>query len=277
MTHETKNVTLPSGATLPYVERGDRSGAPVLLLHGYTDSWRSFEPVLPYLPDSLRAFALTQRGHGDADRPATGYRPDDFAADVGAFMDALGLESAVVAGHSMGAAVARRFAALRPERVRGLVLMGSFLRLKGNPAIAELCDAVRAIEDPIDPDFVREFQLSTLARPVPDGLVDLVVRESLKLPARVWKEVLEPMVEEDDTGDLGRISAPTLVAWGDRDAFVPRSDQDGLVAAVPRAELVVYPGGHAFHWEDPRGFAADLAAFVEATAGSFGAATRRAS
>src|SRR5688572_7520658 len=101
MTPEPKTIALPGGITLHYVERGDPAGVPVLLLHGYTDSWRSFEPVLPFLPPGVRAFALTQRGHGDSDRPATGYHPDDFVSDVEAFLDALGIESAVVVGHSM--------------------------------------------------------------------------------------------------------------------------------------------------------------------------------
>src|SRR5215218_9009180 len=72
------SVRLATGVTLPYVEQGDPTGVPVVLLHGITDSWRSYEPVLPYLPDSIHAFAPTQRGHGDSDRPATGYRFEDF-------------------------------------------------------------------------------------------------------------------------------------------------------------------------------------------------------
>jgi alpha-beta hydrolase superfamily lysophospholipase len=61
--------------------RAIAAGVPVILLHGITDSWRSFEPVLPHLPASIRAFALSQRGHGDSERPAAGYHPRDFAAD----------------------------------------------------------------------------------------------------------------------------------------------------------------------------------------------------
>src|SRR5262245_45048593 len=68
-----RSVKLPSGIKLQYVEQGNGDGVPLVFLHGYTDSWRSFERVLPHLPESIRAFALTQRGHGDADRPAAGY------------------------------------------------------------------------------------------------------------------------------------------------------------------------------------------------------------
>lgn len=104
---------------LQYVEHGDPAGTPVLLLHGVTDSWRSFETVLPHLPASIRAFAVTQRGHGDASRPPAGYRYADFAADLVALMDVLGLESALVSGHSMGRAIAQRFAIDYPERTLG--------------------------------------------------------------------------------------------------------------------------------------------------------------
>src|SRR5215208_938620 len=59
-----QSVELPNRVTLPYVEQGDPSGVPVVLLHAIADSWRSFERVLSDLPESIHAFALTQRGHG---------------------------------------------------------------------------------------------------------------------------------------------------------------------------------------------------------------------
>ena len=123
---EAQAVTLPNGVTLPYVEQGPAPGTPVVFLHGVTDSWHSFEHVLPHLPRALRAIALTQRGHGDASRPDGGYHYADMAADVAAFMDALRHPEAVVVGHSMGGLIAQRFAADYPARTRGLVLIGSF-------------------------------------------------------------------------------------------------------------------------------------------------------
>jgi non-heme chloroperoxidase len=107
-TPKIKSVELPGRVKLPYVEQGDPSDVPVVLLHAIADSWRSFEPVLSELPESIHAFALTQRGHGDASRPARGCHSRDFAADLVAFMDALHLEAAVVAGGSSGGFVARR-------------------------------------------------------------------------------------------------------------------------------------------------------------------------
>lgn len=266
---EIKTVELPYRVRLEYAEQGDPSGVPVVLLHGITDSWRSFERVLPHLPGSIHAFALSQRGHGDSNRPASGYRPRDFAADLGAFMDALGLGSAVIAGHSMGSAVAQRFAIDHPERVLGLVLAGAVTTWRGHPDFVELWDSVvSTLEDPVDPGFVREFQESTLARPVPPEFVDAVVRESRKLPARVWKAALrEGLLRDDFSGELGEILAPTLIVWGDRDGLT-RSEQGPLAAAIAGSRLLVYPGaGHGLHWEEPARFAADLAAFAEEVAG----------
>src|SRR5918997_3538222 len=92
MSRSTHTIQLATGVTLPYVEHGDPAGVPTVMLHGYSDSSRSFELLLPQLPESIHAFALTQRGHGDADKPASGYRPEDYAADVAAFLDAMGVE-----------------------------------------------------------------------------------------------------------------------------------------------------------------------------------------
>ena len=263
-------VSLPNGIRLPYVEHGDPLGVPVVFLHGVTDSWRSFEPVLPELPAGIRAFALTQRGHGDADRPETGYRPQNFAADVDAFMEALQLGPAVVVGHSMGGSVAQRLALDYPERLLGLVLAGARVAWQDQPDVAELVQyVVSELRDPVERGFVAEFQQSTLAQPVPPAFFDTAVRESLKLPARVWRDVfLEGVAGADHTGLLGGIRAPTLLLCGDRDTFA-RSGQEPLAEAIPGSRLVTYPrAGHALHWEEPARFAADLAAFVRQLTGA---------
>ena len=264
MTPQIESVELPDGVHLEYVEAGNPSGIPVLLLHGLSDSWRSFELVLPHLPESIRAFALSLRGHGDSSRPEAGYHARDFAADAAAFMDALHIEAAVIVGHSLGSSIAQRFAIDYPERSLGIVLVGSFASLANSPAPRELWEVVSTLEDPVDPDFVREFQESTLAQPVPPEFFETVVHESLKLPNRVWRAVVAASMQEDFSGELNKIKAPTLLVWGDQDGMVPQSDQDAQTATIAGARLEVYPGvGHAVHWEAPERFASDLATFVE--------------
>jgi non-heme chloroperoxidase len=86
--------------------------------------------------------------------------------------------------------------------------------------------------------------------------------------------VFEGFFEDDFSGDLDKINAPTLIVWGDQDAFCSRSDQDAIAQAIAGSQLVVYPGaGHGLHWEEPGRFAADLLAFAENLGGS---GTRRA-
>jgi pimeloyl-ACP methyl ester carboxylesterase len=260
-----KSIDLSSEVRLPYVEQGNISGIPVIFLHAIADSWHSFERVLPHLPDSIHAFAVTQRGHGDASCPADGYRPEDFAADLAAFMDAVHLEAAVIAGGSSGGFTARRFAIEHPERALGLVLLGSPATFQNKPEALELWEStVSKLKDPIDRRFVREFAEKTLAQPVPRAFFETIVQENLKVPARVWKATFKGLLEDDSIGELRKITAPTLIVWGDQDAFLPRSDQDALNASIVSSRLVVYTGaGHAVYWEAPDRVASDLVAFVE--------------
>ena len=258
-------IDLPTGVTLQYAERGRASGTPVIFLHGVTDSWRSFEPVLPHLPPAIHAFALTQRGHGDSSRPSDGYLYSDLAGDVLAFMDAMHLPAAIIAGHSMGSLVAQRFAVDHPSRVAGLVLMGAFASIHRDPGVQEFYDStIATLTDPIDPAVARDFQVSTLESDIPAEQLEVFVTESLKVPARVWKALFNGFLETPSFRDrLATVTTPTLLVWGDRDRYVSQADQDLFRAAIPHARVVAYHGiGHALHWESPSRFARDLVEFV---------------
>jgi pimeloyl-ACP methyl ester carboxylesterase len=271
-----KSVVLKNGIRLPYVEQGNEDGVPLILLHGYTDSWRSFEPVLPLLPRFIHAFVPTQRGHGDADRPISGYAPDDFAADLAAFMDALGLDAAVIAGHSMGGSIAQRFAIDHPERTLGQVLMGSFTTLRRHAEMEAFWNLdISRLTDPIGRDFVWEFQAGTASRPLPAAFLETVVQESLKVPAHVWRTAFEGLLRLDVAGELPKISAPTLILWGDRDSVATAGEQDALADAIEGSRIVIYPEvGHALHWENPERVAADLAQFCAPVGSVFANAHR---
>jgi non-heme chloroperoxidase len=179
---------LATGPRLHYAEQGDPTGKAIIFLHGYSDSWFSFSLMLPLLSPEYHAFALTERGHGDSDKPQCCYTLEDFAADVDAFMDAVGIEEATLVGHSGGTLIAARVVLSYPQRVSRLALIGSAIMGANNEVMSELGEFVRALEDPVGPEFVREFQESTIYRPVPKEFVERVVSESLKLPARVWRD-----------------------------------------------------------------------------------------
>jgi non-heme chloroperoxidase len=257
------SVQLSTGVQLHYVEQGRQDGPVLVLLHGYTDSYLSFDRVLPLLPRSFHVYALDQRGHGDSSRPECCYSQSDFAADVAAFLDSQGIHRAVLVGHSMGSFIAQQVALEYPERVQALVLIGSAPTVHGNPVADELMAYVDTLSDPIDPAFVRDFQASTFYRPIPPSFLDTAVSESLKVPARVWQAALAGLIAEDHSSRLGDITVPTLVVGGDQDGFFPVAEQRALAEALPRGSFALYSDtGHAPHVELPHRFVHDVKVFL---------------
>lgn len=257
------------GVSIPYADQGLKTGACVVLVHGLGDSWRSYEPVLRHLADDLRVLAPSLRGHGDADRPDGGYTPADFASDLVALLDQAGIDKAVVAGHSSGAQVVQQFAVTYPQRAAGAVLIGAPGSMRDHPGAADLDQTFSALTDPIEPAFVRDFIAGLFAGPVPAGLLDTLVAEGLKVPARVIRATWAGIREFDLSGELDRIVAPTLIVWGDQDHLpvASRDVQDELLRAIPDSRLAVYTdAGHSPHWEQPARFAADLASFLRGLA-----------
>jgi non-heme chloroperoxidase len=254
---------LATGLKVHYAEQSDPGGEPIVFLPAYADSWFSYSRVLPLLPIRYHAFALDQRGHGDSERPACCYTIDDFAADALAFLDAVGVERVTLVGHSGSAFTARRVAVTNPERVARLVLSGSPAGSLPRQVAAGLQATTRALADPVPAEFVREFQAGAAHVPLPETFLERLVTESRKLPARVWRDAADGLVAFDDTADLGRIAAATLLVWGDRDGLLPPEEQQRLAAAIPGARSRVYPEtGHSPHWERPERFAADLDTFM---------------
>jgi non-heme chloroperoxidase len=256
----SKEIQVKTGVALRYVDTGPSDAATVLLLHGYSDSSVSFSPIFKFLSPEVRLLIPDQRGHGESERPAHGYAPDDLARDAIALLDGLGIESACVVGHSLGSFVAQQMALLAPRRVRKLVLVGSAAS-PATDSVLSLRPAVEALTDPVDEAFVREFQMSAVFRPVPAAIMERAVAESLNLPARVWRAVLAGLVSyRDPARNLG---CPIAIAWGDRDGIFGRTDQEQLLHCNPGARLHVFKDvGHTPHWEVPEDFADWLATNV---------------
>ncbi|MFC4068420.1 alpha/beta fold hydrolase [Actinoplanes subglobosus] len=203
-------------------------GPPVLLLHGLGDSGRDWDPVLDGLAAASTVFALDLRGHGDSDRPGD-YSFELMRDDVLGFLDAMGLTSAALVGHSMGAVVAVLVAQAAPRRVSCLVL-----------------------EDATVP---RPGDLHRPPLPAPDGptaydfAVINAIRAQLTDPDPAWWE------------NTATVGAPTLIVDGassdQRQEFLAAS-----AARMPDARLVTIAAGHDVHRDRPDGFLAAAGPFL---------------
>ena len=255
-------VQLSTGIKMHYAQQGEARGEPIILLHGYSDSWFSYSRVLTPLAREGRVYALDLRGHGETDKPKTGYLMRDLAADVVAFMDAKGIVRATVVGHSMGGLVAQQVALAAPKRVSHLVLVATGRSATEFVGWSEFSQAVATLSDPVSDAFVREFQMSTVHSPVGDEFMNTAVSESLRLPARVWKELAAGMAATPPAAALGKVGVPTLVLRGEKDAWATESITANLATMVGAKQTAVYPNtGHAIHWERPAQFASDVLTF----------------
>jgi pimeloyl-ACP methyl ester carboxylesterase len=234
---------------------------PLLLLHAWAGSRRSFAALSPLLARQTRVVAVDLRGHGDADKPATGYDLPTAASDVVAVLDALEISSAVLVGASSGGYVAQQVAVSAPHRVAGLVLAGAPRDLRGR---APFADEVEGISEPVDPAWVRRFTASfTDLDRLPSWYVDLMVEDGLRLPAAVWKSALQGLTSSAPPTDVGRIRAPALVISGGRDHLLGGDQTADLVAAIPGAQWIEYSEtGHLVLEEQPARLAADILAFL---------------
>ena len=147
------------------------------------------------------------------------------------------------------------------------MLEASPTTLRGHAAFEGFLESVVSdLRDPIDDGFARAFVADTSSDQLSRELVEALVREVTKVPTRVWREMFGALLQYDDTAELGRITAPALLVWGNADGLATCAMQEELGRAIRGARLLVYEGvGDTPRWKDPDRFASDLAAFVEVT------------
>ena len=119
---EQRRVTLSTGVTLNVALAGPEDAPPVILLHGFPESHRTWRELVPLLSDHLRLVMPDQRGFGDSDRPqeVDAYKIETLLTDLFALADALGLEKFALVGHDWGGAIAWAAAIKRDPRISRL-------------------------------------------------------------------------------------------------------------------------------------------------------------
>lgn len=233
-------------------------GAPLVLIHGFPLDHSIWDEVVPLLENDFDLILPDLRGFGESDATEAIYTMTDLATDIAALMDHLGLESAFLAGHSMGGYVALAFAAAYPTRVRGLALVAS-----------------QAAADAPERKAGRYAQAQKIAE---DGIGETVAAMTTKLTAdeRVQKFVHDLMRKQKPAGYIGSLKAmaeradtlsvlengsfPALIVHGGADGLIPI--QREIPLKVTRARAVELPGvGHMPMMESPREVAEALKSF----------------
>jgi lipase len=172
---------------------------PVVCLHGITAQHRAFNAAARYLGPSLGLLGVDLRGRGDSDKPESGYSLEAHAADVVRVLDHLGLQSAVLAGHSMGAFVALKTALLFPERVRALVLLdGGWPRVESSPT--EMTEEEKQEASALEEGLARAFKRLDMTFESPEAYLDFwFPDQNLKM------EDLPPDLADYYLYDLGEV------------------------------------------------------------------------
>jgi pimeloyl-ACP methyl ester carboxylesterase len=266
-----KKAVLPDGETLAYIDTGNPSGPPVVLIHGYTDNARDWVPLMPYLSTRFRLILVDIRGHGQSSKPECCYTRLDFAYDIKLLLDSLGIGRADIVGHSLGSIIAQTFAEFWPEKTRRVVLIASTGgRPPGMaPPKFDFAGEIRKLKEPIEPDSPFMIAWWDSPTPVDPDFIRRQRKDAAGIPLRVWLAVLDQGLPSDNLyGDLQstlpRLKAPTLLIWGSKDPIMEEPMRKTLVDALPSAQVKVFEGlGHNPFWEDPRQVAAVINPFLE--------------
>lgn len=245
------------GRTVRYIDQGE--GAVVVLLHGWGTEAATYHLILDHLARRYRVIAPDMPGFGGTDQPETVWGGAEYVDFVRAFLAALGVTEAVLMGHSHGGRVSiRLLAEPRELTFKKAVLLDA----AGLPAHHNLKWHIK----------VRTYKLGKAIlgwAPVralfPQALAKLQKNAGsadYRQASPVMKQTMSRVLAEDVTDFLPKITAFTLLIWGDKDTATPLADGEKMEKLIPDAGLVVLPGGHFAFAENWARTAAVLDAFL---------------
>jgi len=237
----------------------DRRAPPLVLIHGIGADGRMFAPVVERLADSARIVVWDLPGYGGKALDGALTFPG-LAAALAADLDALGIERAVVLGHSIGGMVAQELAATSPHCVRALILSAT-TAVFGSRDGSFQREFVKARLGPLDAGRTMA-QMAAQAAPrlvgsaaAPEAAPELV-RLTSEVPEVTFRAAIRCLVTFDRRADLARISVPTLLIAGEEDTNAPLKTMTRMAEVVPGARLEVLRGiGHLAPLECPDRYA----------------------
>jgi pimeloyl-ACP methyl ester carboxylesterase len=275
---EPDYINLPdSGITLEYAVHGSKSShrPPIISLHGYVQSWYTSALLMKALPD-MRIYAPSLPCYGNSSKDTAIASSYDLLAQVVVeFMDALEIESAFLLGHSMSSMLAPRIRLLYPERVIGIITLGTIGSLSLNndsvDGLAAFLEGAKNLplseEDSIPEDyFIPLIYPPTPLHPIPEWFLTNLIEQTNKIPLKCWEAGLELMRDFNQLEDLKTLELPYLIIYSDLD-FIPWEAEKGGAEAVflnvPDVALVkIHNVGHVPQVEVPDETAEIIRTFI---------------
>jgi pimeloyl-ACP methyl ester carboxylesterase len=264
------------GSLVNYVEMG--SGPPLVFIHGLSGSWQNWLENIPYFARHHRVVALDLPGFGASEMPREQITIKGYGAFVDRFLDALGIECAPIVGNSMGGYIAAEVAIAFGTRVEKLVLVSaagiSSQELRDERALAVLRRSRTILA--MSTGWMATRSDTLTRRPaVRRALMRLVAAHGDQLPAPLVAEqlrgsgkpgfvdALDALTNYPIVDRLERITAPTLIVWGQDDPLIPVRDAAVFQEHIENARTLLYEDtGHVAMFERPARFNRDVDAFL---------------
>lgn len=252
-----------NGLDIAYHVAGD--GPPLLLLHGYVGDRRMWRPQLETLPESFTVIAWDNPGTGASSDAPESWRFPDYADCLDAFLGAIGVDDAHTCGLSWGGVLALELYRRHPERIRSLILAGTYVGWRGSlgaqAARARLEANLRQSE--MQPSEFLPEMISGLVTPTaPEDLRSELFGFLSEFHPAGFRGMARAVFDADQRDVLPTIRVPTLLVWGELDQRSPLSVARQFHEAIPDARLEVLPGaGHLCNFDQPEDFNAAVRDF----------------
>ena len=267
-----------AGDTRMYYQKAGSGEVPIVLVHGFgasSFSWR--ENLNPIADAGFTVYAPDMRGFGLSDKGWDKSMSQDAQADrLKAFMDAQGIDRAVLAGNSMGGGIVTNFSLRYPDRVRGLALVDPAIYGGANSGVASALVSLPGIQrwgqhivrliladSDRNADTIQSawFDGSQVTPDVLSGY-----RRALQTPA--WDISLLALMRDGASNNLGPrlkdLNVPTLIVWGEHDTWISPTNATKLNQDIAGSQLaIIKNAGHVPHEEKPEEFNGLVIDFVK--------------
>jgi len=247
--------TLSNGIELYYEIHG--AGQPLVLISGLGYSLWQWHKMVPFLAEHFQVITFDNRGVGQSDKPTGPYTAQMLAADTAGLLDALGIEKAIIAGHSMGGFVAQAMALDFPQKVAKLILCST--NFGGPHHVPVTPEAMKVLTD-VTSDALTRFKNGLSVSTAPDWseknpeMIEEWVKWRVANPIdpapyqaqlAIGLGLLPEAAAFEDK--LSRLNVPTLILFGAHDKVVPPENASLLAEKISGSKVVILPNaGHFF-------------------------------